>query len=561
MKIKKTSRFEKYRELRLEYEAKTLQLESHPEMQRYVELVKILSTEEFTEKKRSLQKTHWLGSKEEKQFDSYQKLQSDKNIKGYLKIKKHPLAEQLHALEESGKIDAYEELEAIVNTKEFKPKVKQLRKSDQFSGSKEEEQLQAMGELAKELNIYLSIRKKRDYQRYRKAITDNLASAYTHLNELVHSDEFQKKMAYLKDKNRYKKTENYKLEMELEKLLSQPTLKYYFKMKQKYGHLRDNHWIIFNEDNFPPGQEIPPYYETSYGIAKKFFKEPYSIYRDNVLLKKENLEPLDYGVNIHTRKEEAQGMSWHNDKTGFGPRRFDFTSGMLNFPLDSFEWIRIEIKAKLNYSPGIKHAIWLRGDKGAPVVTLGLVNDSNHIQYGKLEGDKDTLKRLRLSSKKYYYFGLEQTDGFYNIYLNGTLLEKVPKQTFSAPHLLISSMVTNKAKAKTCKFHVDRISFWKDNSIKWNLKTHLPQHHTLTESIASTIGGKVPGRSVKNKIAQQILDVGHANTHNKPVEEKPEVPPAEEETTPQNTVDIPLDKKQKKATTNRKKTPRDAKKK
>ncbi|MDD4108163.1 MAG: hypothetical protein PHH93_05525, partial [Prolixibacteraceae bacterium] len=258
-------------------------VENSEELQEFLELEKYIKSDEFKENKERIKQLGFKGSSEEELFKEYNKLKNSGPLKKYFKAKESIEMKRYDDLKKSGKIHEYYQLTEYIENGSFN-EVKEEMRRQIFKGSDEEEQLREFNKLKKSklIKVFLQLNeskllsqhnitaesvklrkyyelkdqadidkeKKHEFQAlkndpeikgylkfedskelilYREALESYNLKKFRELKARVESEDFQKRIYFLKDKKKFEKTEAYKKWQRLKELSSGSDVKFFLK--------------------------------------------------------------------------------------------------------------------------------------------------------------------------------------------------------------------------------------------------------------------------------------------------------------------------------------------
>ncbi|WP_321374089.1 hypothetical protein [uncultured Draconibacterium sp.] len=285
-KIKSVDVIEKKRKQLADDYAAFLKTESSEELKGFLELEAYVQSADFKTKKQETENLSFKGSEEEKQLKEFQRLQKSARIKNYFKAEGSSDLVRYQKDKESQKLADYYALEHYVKEGDFE-KDKREVKSRTFKGSSEEKHLSEFKKLDKSAGIktfkeldgseklknhkafensdkfkrynelkttaendkekrkefkalskdqavknYFRFEKSKKLKLYHEITGSHNLTRYKELKELVNSDDFKKKVAYLKDKKKFEKSEAYKKFTEYKKLSSDTVVTFVLKYEK-----------------------------------------------------------------------------------------------------------------------------------------------------------------------------------------------------------------------------------------------------------------------------------------------------------------------------------------
>ena len=263
-KIKSVDAIEKKRKQLSDDYAEFLKTESSEELKAFLELEKYVTSNEFAAKRKGIERLNFKGSEEEKQLKEFQRLQKAARIKNYFKVEGSADLDRYRKEKESQKLADFYTMEEYVKDGDFEKEKKGI-KSQVFKGSAEEKHLGELKKLEKSAGIraynelegsgklkqhkafedseklkqykelktaavsdkeknkefkrlskdsavknYFRFEKSKKLKLYHEISGSHNLVRYNELKEQVNAEEFKKKVAYLKDKKKFEKSETYK---------------------------------------------------------------------------------------------------------------------------------------------------------------------------------------------------------------------------------------------------------------------------------------------------------------------------------------------------------------
>ena len=270
---------------------------------------------------------------------------------------------------------------------------------------------------------------------------------YLELDAKVNSPSFLQHKAYLKNPRRHLQSDPYLKFVEYKRLAKSKSVKEYFKIKKKYAAIfaEMERWTtIFNEE-FPDRQlssmwDTKPYWRTL------MLEQNYSSNREEHLLSDgENIVLQPGMAQIVTRNETASGVAW-DEKTGFIPREFSYTSGMLS-TAHKFQMKYGRLEAKIAF-PNVKnlyHIFGLGSSRNTPALSIAHYCNRRLIMVLYMaDRTSSFLKKIRLHNNHFYIFQLERTTKSLRWSVNGKKLYECRSQTSEPLYIAFASGVIGK---------------------------------------------------------------------------------------------------------------------
>ena len=414
------------------------------------DLEKLVKSPDFKKKLDLIKADTFDKTKEYKELQTYNSLKKSSLIKNYFKYLNSGLPERTSATEKSEKLKKFNELKQYINTPAFINKKAELLKEKTYKESpeatKEDEFLQLKKD--SELKNYFKTIASSKYKRFLDTSKSKDLADYNRLHDIVNSQEFLDFKAEKEDKERYKKSEEFKTLSEYEQLMKDEKVVTYFKLlgSNKFDELKK--WNISFIDDFTEKKLDSNKWITNYFWGKALLKEGYSLSTDlHCNTEGNNIEIKDSVCKIITRKEKSEGKSW-NPRVGFYPREFDYTSGLISTG-ESFrqKYGKFQVKARLNSSSDITNAFWMVSDKMLPEIDVFKSCGKNKLafinQWGK--DSKTSISRMGGSkfSNGFFIFTLEWDKDKISWKINDILLKEVRTGVPQEPMYMILSSGIN----------------------------------------------------------------------------------------------------------------------
>lgn len=285
-KIKPVEKIEMQRELLFNDYIEFNKVAESKELSDFIALKKFIESDEFKKRKAEIQALHFKNSKEHNQLHEYEKLKNSKPFKNYFFVKNSEDFRRFQALKESDKIKEYRLLLDFIDKGEYKKEKDEValdvfknsaehRKLKEYNrlkklpgikafyelhGSKQLEQHNAFYESEKlkryfelknlatsdkqknkefnklkkdaEIKSYLKFEHSKKLKLYHETVDSYNLKRFEELKKEVESDEFKKRVDYLKDKKKFKKTEAYKKYKRLKELAADSEVKFFLKFEK-----------------------------------------------------------------------------------------------------------------------------------------------------------------------------------------------------------------------------------------------------------------------------------------------------------------------------------------
>lgn len=396
------------------------------------------------------QKADYKDSQEYRSLLRFKELNKDPEIKRYKKIANSGKLNKYNQYKDSQEIKDYQELHDYVNSDEFEKIPEELDKL-LYKNTQEYENFKQYKQLSKSPDIKkaLKFKNSKNYETYLKALESDELKEYNELKDYVESDEFKEIKKYMKTKDKFKLSDEYQDLQEYKKLKDSEKIKWYFKRKDSSDFDFHRNWSRTFFDDFDKPELDTEKWLTQYYLGKMMLNEGYSQATDKHLFTNgDNLKIDDSILTILTRKEEADGKFWH-PKFGFYPRKFEYTSGMIN-TAESFrqQYGIFRSKVKVENTYPMKHAFWMVPDRISPEIDIfSFIGKSpRRVELSNFWGQFNTgenigVKKGKLAgpdfSDDFYIFSLEWKPGKLVWKINGITVKKETQGVPEEPLFMI----------------------------------------------------------------------------------------------------------------------------
>ena len=373
-------------------------------LKRFRELEEQVNSPHFNQRKKEVEQLSYKGSecyKAEKQYKAFLKL---KKLQSYLMIR------------DSQELRGYEQ---VKNTEEYREymKLKVIVKSAGFDKKLYASEYEAYKICIAHPKIAALIKFEnlKHYKEYCELRDTDLPKEFDRLAAFIQSDDFKEKRKFLLDKNRYKMTADYQLELEYEGLKKNPDIiKYQSLLNDPYFNSMRKWQLVF-EDYFNQGCLDATKWISRYYAGERFLNDTYGVGQDVQLFTPDNISFNESAISLNFRKESIIGKYWDRH-VGIRERKYDYTSGMIS-TATSFRqrYGRFEAKVKLNRS-ALTACFWMLGDADVPHIEI-MKCQADGVRMGRvysyqaaIHNDVSLLREVELGNE-YYIFTLEWTAG------------------------------------------------------------------------------------------------------------------------------------------------------
>jgi hypothetical protein len=336
-------------------------------LKKFTELKDLVTSSDFLSKKKEIESLSFKNSEEYAKEKEFLSLQKAKDIVLYFRTIAGSALKKFKELDGSQKISAYESLEKLVTSLEFREKTK----TKEFRGSDDDKKLQEFNRLksSSEIKEYYTFKKSKELSNFLNIDGSSRLQRYNELKDYVATGEFKERKAYFLDKKRFEKTDMFKNLQEFDKLKKNEDILWYFKIKDsnKFDILKSRE-LTFS-DEFDGDKLDTKTWLTNYYWGDKLLKDNYSVGTDlQAYTEKENFEVRNSLLKIITKPQKKEGKVWTSG--GFKTQEFAYTSGIVNTG-NSFRQKYGIFSAKIKLgNPATKSAFWMLSDKITPHIDV-----------------------------------------------------------------------------------------------------------------------------------------------------------------------------------------------
>ena len=383
------------------------------------------------------------------QKNEFKRLSSDAEIKNYFRFERSKILKLYRETSGSHGLARYNELKTYTGSKEYKTREaflkdrKKFEKSEAFKKFTEYKKL-AAGETVK---FVLKYEKSALYKNYLDVKDSFDLKRYHELDALLQSEGFKKQKAWLEDKKRWEKTEEFGKNQEYLKEKARPEFVKYFKyLNSKDFDCFKSRKLVF-EDDFKAGKLDKEKWGTCHAVTGKLLGENYAMPGDlNIFTNGENIQ-TDKKLRIQVKKEKVPGMIWKMP-AGFVPAEFDYSSGLVSSDKSlQFEGGIVEAKIKFDPLKQVVSSFSLEGEKIGNRVNLLEMGARNYVGTSLMNSQgKIVSSGLEISNLKKgeYIFTLEKEGSVFTWKINETEVLKEDHKDMNLPvHIIASSLVVD----------------------------------------------------------------------------------------------------------------------
>jgi hypothetical protein len=474
-KLKSTAKIEQERKQLSDDYQKYTEIEDSKKLKDFLVLKEKVESTSFQSRKKEVESLQYKGSPEEKLMKQFSELEKNPKLIGYLQSVGSAELKRFKKLKEQGLSEKHNELEQFVKTGKYQKELNefnQKKKSDKdFKGTwesteaykkhKEFEDLKA----SDDFNFYSKFKNSSSFKNYLSINESSLLNQYEDMKKEVTSDKFKKRVAYLEDKDRYKKTDDYEDLLKFHELEKDPGIQLYFKYHGSNDFKFFREWTPSFVEEFDKklNKEI---WSSIIPIAEKGPGQNFSVKGQLQCYNNYNNFEVDNSIlTLDTHAEKIDGFYW-DEELGFRLKSFDYTSGILH-SLDQFkqEYGLFEVKMKASKIKGVITSISLVTEIEDECIRL--ISVENYKASGGIiytDHDEKLFSKLSLKFKPngYVIVGVEwspeRIEWKVNDKVMGSITQKVPHEKMG---LRIESVVVKPSSNLPHRLDIDWIKCYK----------------------------------------------------------------------------------------------------
>lgn len=383
------------------------EFERSSQLKEYHELELLVNSPTFKQAKRALQHQSLKGSKEAAQLAEFRKLERNGRLRKFFITLKSEDLKRFDKIAASDQMKKYKEQKTAVE----KHSLSALKKMDKDS----KEHILYMEFLAlkesADLTFFRDFRKSAAYKNYELMMDSPERRRFEELQKIINTPEFDARVAYLEDKQKWEKTEDAKKEKRLAELQKMPQLLNYLKYKNSSAFDFFKKWELVFEDRFDAGKLDTQKWMTQSYWASQALGQNFSQLGDlHAFTDGRNISLNGHALRLEVRKEKAKAMQWRIP-FGFVEQEFDYTSGIISTAgIDWWKHGILEAKVKYDPAKNLVDAIYLLGEETSPQINLLEMGEQNRIGLFTRKEDGFHAESESLSGLKtgeFYIFRLE----------------------------------------------------------------------------------------------------------------------------------------------------------
>jgi beta-glucanase (GH16 family) len=422
------------------------------ELKDYRDLEAYVLSEKFKTNRKSVENESFKKStlfKEEKNFKRFQR---SSKFKTYFRLKDSTELSTFELTWVSDEVTRYKELDSLVHSASFNKK-KQAEEFQEFKKLKASQRIKE----------FFKFEKSKSYKIYKTIKDSDELKQYLQLEEKISSDEFQKEKAYLLDKKRFEKSDDYHKLQEYLQLKNSDKYKKHFALSAKNPFKELDKWELSFSDEFDSKPLQSEKWINKYFWGEELLHQGYSL--ESELQSFTDGKNIDYSTSsvlLQARKEKVEGLQW-NASLGFVPLEFDYSSAILSTG-KSFrqKYGRFEAKIKLSNPNQVTHSFWMVADQKSPHIDVLKTLEDGKLQIGNYWGTGDKINQHQSKvkgidlSKGYFIYCLDWTKDKLVWKINDVVVQTQSEGVPQNPMYLNFSMsITKEKPSVNASFEID----------------------------------------------------------------------------------------------------------
>jgi len=333
----------------------------------------------------------------------------------------------------------FQELEALERSGEPQRVEAEYRRMV-YAGSPEEAKMDEFERLRKSAAVSKVLKGGGDvnhpeYQRFRA------------LEKELNSPEFSERVAFLKDKDKYQHSEVAKAMNELRALRTSSELKWFLATGKRADIRRRESEEVILFDDFDGRQMDAKLWSPRFFWADALVGQSFSMSTDpQCYTDGKNVALRNSCLVIETRRERAEGVVWDR-ALGFMPKRFSYTSGLLNTAQGfHFEEGLLEAKIRFKGDPGVVHALYMRTGQQCPQIDVFRSSPKGDTLEGRYTVAPDVVRSSEVGrlpySDKFFILSLRKEPGRMVWAINGVTFHEERRDLPNSPlHFVFASTI------------------------------------------------------------------------------------------------------------------------
>ena len=383
--------------------------EKSSEHKEYHELEVMVNSPTFKQLKKELQQLTLKGSKEEARLKELGKLNRNRRLNQFYSVQKSEDLKKFVKISASPALAHYKEIKAAVEVHSYAAIKKMAKDSKEYLLYLEFEKLKS----SEDIQFFKHYRSSTAYRNYELMGDSPERKRLEELQKITATEEFKSRVAYLEDKQKWEKNEEWVKEKRFADMQKMPQVINFLKYKHSNAFDFFRKWDLVFEDRFEAGKLDSQKWITQSHWASKTLGQNFSQVGDlHAFTEGKNISVDGKSLKIEVRKEKAKGMQWRIP-FGFVEQEYNYTSGIVSTA--GMEWWKHGIlEAKVKYTPSahLVDALYLLGEESSPQINLVEMGVKNRLGLlaKSASGIHEECENISgLKTGEFYIFRLEWT--------------------------------------------------------------------------------------------------------------------------------------------------------
>jgi hypothetical protein len=352
--------------------------------------------------------------KEKAVLKEFKQLKYDQEIREYFRFENSKQLKHYHEINGGHIPDRYQELLKETGSADFQKRAAYLKDKKKLEKSEAWRKFKRYKDLASDSDIrfFLKFEKSPLYLNYLDTHESFALQRYNELLAITTSSDFLKRKAWLEDKKKWEKSEEYARHQHFLDLKKDPQVELYYRFVNSHDFDFLKTWEVAFADEFDSKSLDTSKWTPNSLWAERLLGDNFSQPGDmQAYTGGKNCTIAHSKLHIQIKKEKFRSKQWH-PAIGFVPVDFNYTSDTLS-TLKSFWQEGGIFEAKIMYSP-IKEVVslcHLQGEKNSPIVSLVEMGPVCRLGVMTMDGlgksDFSGIDLKHLKTNKFYIFGLE----------------------------------------------------------------------------------------------------------------------------------------------------------
>ncbi|MFV0365219.1 MAG: hypothetical protein ACK5JS_01790 [Mangrovibacterium sp.] len=431
--MKRTKKIDRQRREMWECYQQFQQLKETDEFAHFLKLEEEVHSDEFAQRKASINALKYKGSAEQEKVSEYERLSTSGKLASYYKVvesedfKRFKELDSSYLIKEFKLSKEYVDKEFQHDKKVFEDKKANGNESLVWEDSKAYQKYRLYEEMLNtdDVKFWQSYLKSKDYGSYKEHVNSTDRVKVEALRREIQAEAFKEKRAFLENPNRWETTPEYTRLKKHEKMSSDAKYADYIKFREDpYFKFFSQYNVLFHEEfKGATLQEENWHHMSSYAAKHAGFAFSHESDKQGYTQGK-NAKHDHETLCINTEKQETEAFVWIN-KLGFVPSVFNYSSGAVSHkqPIRVKQGV-IETKVKYYSTKKLVDLFYLANDDYS--FRLNVLEMGVRTQVGYQKGSEviaESIKGLRQG--KYYIFKVEWSESRVTWWVNNHQLLEV----------------------------------------------------------------------------------------------------------------------------------------